>query len=90
MTITQLREVHQARPFRPFALELADGNRVEVPHPELLMLSRAGRTAAVALENDAIKIVDLLLVTAICIGNGSPRSTGAADHHLCRIRFSLQ
>ncbi|NLE58931.1 MAG: hypothetical protein GX616_11255 [Planctomycetes bacterium] len=76
MTIEQLNEVYRARPFKPFALELADGNWVEVPRPEFLMPSRTGRTVAVALENDAIKIIDLLLVTAIHISNGSPQPPG--------------
>lgn len=76
MTIAQLNKVYRARPFKPFALELADGNRVEVLHPEFLMPSRTGRTVAVALENDAIKIIDLLLVTAIHISNGSPQPSG--------------
>ncbi len=76
MTTEQLSEVYRARPFKPFVLELADGNRVEVPHPEFLMPSRTGRTVAVALENDAIKIIDLLLVTAIHVGNGTPQPPG--------------
>ncbi len=70
MTIEQLRAVHRAQPFRPFTLELADGQKVQVPHPEFLAFSRSGRTVFVANEDDAVKIIDLLLVTAIQVGNG--------------------
>jgi hypothetical protein len=74
MTIEQLRDVHRAQPFRPFTLELADGQKVPVPHPEFLAFSRSGRTVFVANENDAFKIIDLLLVTAIQVGNGAART----------------
>jgi hypothetical protein len=70
VTIEQLREAHQARPFRPFVLRLADGQKVRVPHPEFMAFSRTGRTVSVAAENDAFKIMDLLLVTSIDVGDG--------------------
>ena len=57
MTVKELREVHQARPFQPFTLELTDGQKVDVPHPEFLMFSRRGRTVVVAGEDNAFKIV---------------------------------
>lgn len=74
MTIEQLRRVHQARPFRRFTLRLADGSRLPVPHPEFLWLHPRGRTAIVATPNDGFQIVDVLLVAAIEVGNGKPRS----------------
>jgi len=65
MTIEQLRLVHQAQPFRPFTLHLADGRIVRVPHSEFLALSPTGRTIIVYGEDDSFSIVDLLLVTRI-------------------------
>ena len=74
MTIEQLREVHQARPFRPFRLQLADGQEVKVPQPEFLWFHpRGGRTVFVAGTGDNVKIIDLLLVAAIEIGNKRAR-----------------
>ncbi len=73
MTIEQLRAVHHAEPFRRFRLELADGNAVDVSHPECLSYFGKGRTIAVAISDDVIKIIDLLLVASIEIGDGSPR-----------------
>ena len=72
MTTNQLREVHQARPFRPFTIKLADGSRVTIRHPELMMFSPSGRTIVAAVSDDAFKILDLLLVSAIHVGNGHP------------------
>jgi hypothetical protein len=65
MTIEQLRNVHQAQPFRPFHLHLADGRVLPVPHQEFLSHSPSSRTVIVYGEGDAFEIVDLLLVTAI-------------------------
>ncbi len=73
MTIIELREVHQSRPFRPFWLELADGNRVHVAHPECLSYYPRGRTIAVAIAEDVIKIIDVYLVASIQIGNDRAR-----------------
>jgi hypothetical protein len=36
MTIEQLRQMHQARPFRPFRVHMADGRHLDVAHPEFL------------------------------------------------------
>ena len=74
MTIEQLRRAYQAKPFQPFTMRLADGSRVHVPHPEFLLPHPSnGRTVAVAVPGDAFVIIDLLLVSAIEIGNGKAR-----------------
>jgi hypothetical protein len=71
MTIEQLKEMHQARPFRPFRIHLADGQHLDVLHPEFLSQSKSGRTISVAAEDgDYLKVVDLLLVTMLEPING--------------------
>jgi hypothetical protein len=74
MTIEQLRTVQQATPFRPYILQLADGDRMVVRHPELVLITPGGRTIAVATSADAVKIIDLLLVTAIDIPKNHRRT----------------
>ena len=75
MTVQQLRNMHQARPFRPFDIHLADGRSISVEHPELLAVTLGGRTIAVAVEEDAVEVIDLLLVTSLKPRtNGAPRS----------------
>ncbi len=74
MTIQQLREVHRARPFQPFTMQLADGNEVSVPHPEFIWFHpKNPRTVIVGLPNGAFKIIDHLLVASIEVGNAKPR-----------------
>ena len=66
MTIEQLREAQQARPFKPFTICLADGRQIPVPHPEFLWSPPgASRTFVVATSNETCKVVDLPLVTSL-------------------------
>ena len=76
MTIDQLRNVHQARPFQPFTIHLADGRQLNVPHSEFLSHSPTGRTVIVHESDESFSIIDLLLVTRIQVnsGNGSMTS----------------
>jgi hypothetical protein len=77
MTIEQLRSVHQARPFRPFTLHLADGRQLHVPHNEFLWYSPSGRTVIVHESDEAFSIIDLLLVTRIQVHtDGDVQSAG--------------
>jgi hypothetical protein len=71
MTTEQVRRAHQAAPFKPFTIHLADGRTFTVHHPELMMLSPGGRTVVLAVSDEAFEIIDLLLVTSLTTGNGS-------------------
>jgi hypothetical protein len=75
MTTEQLRSLHQAKPFRPFTIHMADGTSVAVNHPELLLHTQGGRTAFVNTEGENVTIVDRLLVTKLTYQteNGSRR-----------------
>lgn len=75
MTVDQVREVQQASPFKPYKLCLADGRSFEVRHPELVLITPGGRTVVVAVSDDAVTIIDLLLVTSIDIVDGSATET---------------
>jgi hypothetical protein len=69
MTIEQLTSLHQAKPFRPFTIHMADGTSVDVSHPELLWRTQGGRTVFVNTEGEHVTIVDLLLVTKLTYQN---------------------
>ena len=74
MTVDQVRNLHRAKPFRPFTIHVADGTSVEVTHPENMLQSQGGRTIVVNTQGEEMAIVDLLLVTQLTFkhGNGSP------------------
>jgi hypothetical protein len=71
MTIDQIRKLHQARPFLPFEMHLADGRTLPVDHPEMLAVPPPGRTVGVGMADGTIEIVDLLLVASL-----KPRGDG--------------
>lgn len=71
MTIDQIRKVHQAKPFQPFRIHLADSRAIDVTHPELLAVNEPGRTIIVVTGGEALyEVVDLLLVTSLEVLNG--------------------
>ena len=65
MTVEQLHNMHQARPFRPFTIRMADGTSYHVPHSEFLSQSPSGRTIIIHHPDDIFSVVDLLLVTEL-------------------------
>ena len=79
MTIERLRAMHQANPFHPFTIHLADGRSFYIPHRDFLSPSPSGRTVIVYQEDgESHSILDLLLVTELEIhangqSNGSKK-----------------
>jgi hypothetical protein len=72
MTTDRIKELLVAKPFKPFEIHVADGDVLEVKHPELMWVTPGGRTIFVARgpkEEDGIAILDLLLVTKLIVGN---------------------
>ena len=66
MKIEQLRKMHQARPFRPFAIHTADGGAFPVPHPEFLAYAPGKGTIVIVLRtNDTWSVLDLDLITEL-------------------------
>ena len=52
---------------------MADGRSLPVRHPELVMVTPGGRTVGISVHEDAIEIIDLLLVTSL-----RPHTNGSA------------
>lgn len=71
MTVEQIRKMHQARPFHPFDVHLANGRTLVVEHPEVLAIAPPGRTIGIGIRDGTIEIIDLLLVVSI-----KPHSNG--------------
>ncbi|MFH1110038.1 MAG: hypothetical protein V1790_12720 [Planctomycetota bacterium] len=74
MTVEQLRNVHQAKPFHPYTLKVADGSRIAVRHPEFLSVSPVGRTVIVWQPDGSFEVLDLLLVASILVQDGKTRA----------------
>ena len=65
MTAQQLRDLQQAKPFRPFTMHMADGRSFQVSHPEFLLVAPSGRTAVLYDQDDHLNILDVMLMTGI-------------------------
>ena len=75
MTVEQFRNAMIHRPFIPFVIHLADGDRLPVRHPENIAMSTGGRTVIVFGEGEAFSIVDLLLVTRLDVESPLPSTS---------------
>ena len=65
MRTENLQEVIHAAPFRPFALSMADGTRIDVPHPDFIAHPPGARTAVVVGSDESLHIIDVMLVSKI-------------------------
>jgi hypothetical protein len=79
MTTEQLDRVHQARPFQPFTIYLADSTKHRVVSPEFLWRTQGGRTIFLSTGGESVVTIDLLLVTKIAVGNGVKRRRRRAE-----------
>ena len=55
MTTEQLKNAHEAKPFRSFTIRL-DGTSLEVSHPELLWRTPIGRTIFIGKGGEDVAI----------------------------------
>lgn len=65
MTVEQLKNVHGAKPFRPFTVHMGDGRSFRVDHPEFLSRSQSGRTIVIHQPDESFSVLDMLLVTEL-------------------------
>jgi hypothetical protein len=65
MKTEALSELHQARPFRPFVIHMADGRSFPIPHSEFLAYDPEGSVAIVLRSNGSFSILDLDSITEL-------------------------
>lgn len=62
MKAETLRQLIEANPFKPFAVNLADGRALEVPHRDFISISPNARMLTIWDRNDTCDLIDLMLV----------------------------
>jgi hypothetical protein len=72
MRTDTLCEILHAAPFQPFTLCLADGTRVDVPHPDFIAHPKGARIAVVMGLDESTHYIDVAHVTKIEIGPPAP------------------
>lgn len=65
MKIENLRELHNAQPFRPFTIHLSDGRQVVVAHPECLAYAPDGQTIVAFQRDSVMRVVSWPQVTEL-------------------------
>ncbi|MGL4513098.1 MAG: hypothetical protein ACRCT8_08385 [Lacipirellulaceae bacterium] len=68
MTVQTFRNLLKWQPFRPFRLVMSSGERYEVRHPEMAMLTKTDILVGIDVEDGVpaeFKICSLLHVTAV-------------------------
>ena len=60
-----LRQRLLARPFEPFVVQMNDGRRFEVPHPEFAAINRQGTEFVAFTEEGASVVLSTLLIASI-------------------------
>jgi len=75
MDITGVREALHAQPFVPFALRLADGRSLPVPHPDFVAVTP--RRVIVGASDDTWSVVEPLLI--VSLDHAAPRIHGEGD-----------
>lgn len=68
--------MHQARPFRPFAIHTADGRKFPIPLNEFLAYDPEGTTIVAFRTNHTFSILDLDLVTELEVLPANGKSKG--------------
>ncbi len=75
MRIESLRERVRSEPFMPFTINLADGRRFRIDHPEFIAVAPKGPRVAVVFDPQGrgYEIIDVSLVTSLSVAteNGS-------------------
>ena len=65
MKLSLLRELHEARPFVPFTITMADGRKLPVIHNEFLAFFPSGRAVMVTHGDDRFTLADMLLISSV-------------------------
>jgi hypothetical protein len=70
MSKDELAALLQPKTFRPFRVQLADGDSAEIPHPEFAALSPAGESLVVfnAKTGHVSQIIDTYLIVSANFG----------------------
>ena len=79
MTLEQIQRLHEAAPFRPLHIFLADGRNLHVGHPEYLSVLPKEDLIIVYQNSDDIEFVDLKLVVSVKFTEAEIRPVIAAD-----------
>jgi hypothetical protein len=77
MNLDGIRKALGTRPFAPFALGLADGRSLDVPHPDFVSIG--ARLVVVVAPDNSWSIIEPLLIVSIDYSSPSSGSRSARN-----------
>ena len=73
MTIAELKRAKDQRPFQPFTIEMTEGRKIPVRHPDAIAWDvDARRIAVCALPGGGAAVIDVSLATALVTAGAEP------------------
>ncbi len=69
MKIEDLRRIKNQRPFMPFRIRMADGNEIEIKHPDALAWGDESPRLVYCISGNEHYWIDVALATAIVASN---------------------
>jgi hypothetical protein len=79
MDLQGIREALRCQPFEPFAMRLADGRSLAVPHPEMVAVGK--RRIIVVESDDSWSVVEPLLIVSLDYNGKRRRRTTRRKPH---------
>jgi hypothetical protein len=76
MVIESIREFNRAVPFKPYEIQMASGERYEVPHPDFVSISRRGSFIVLIDGKDRPHHLSAILIERASPLNGHARRKG--------------
>lgn len=77
MDVPGVKEALHRQPFEPFAIQLADGRSLPVPHPDFVAVTP--RRIIVVAEDGSWSVVEPLLI--VSLDYDAPKSKGSNGSH---------
>ena len=73
MVIQSIREFNRSVPFKPYEIQMASGERFEVPHPDFISISPRGSFVVLIDAKDRPHHLSAILIERASLLNGHPR-----------------
>ncbi len=80
MDVNAIREALHRQPFQPFALRLADGRALSVPHRDFVAISPR-RVVVINPQDESTSLLEPLLIVSLEFVPSGPSSPTQTDGH---------
>jgi len=80
MRVSEIRDALRKQPFRPFAVNLADGRSFPIDHVDFLLISHSERSIIVASLQGGYELIDPVMVTSLSFMETNANAAKLPEH----------